>query len=138
MSNPGSYAALSWGVVNGEVPAAAFDNDIDGLNFDVDPNPDEYMTYNPAGSDPMNGVAQWTGQAQIQLVVPFVSRTLIPTRFTLTVTDGGGVPLAFVGNEEPVPSTRRSHESGTRRKVDTADGSDESIDVLLDRVLGAG
>ncbi|MDH4229296.1 MAG: hypothetical protein OEW11_06045 [Nitrospirota bacterium] len=94
VANPAGFAALSWGIVNGTTPEAAFDNAIDGLDFAVTPRPGERMTFNPAESSLASGVARWTGEAQIQLVAPGVTRVVLPTRFTLTVTNPA--PLAFM------------------------------------------
>lgn len=102
VTNLAGFSALSWGIVNGTTPGAAFDNNLDGLDFELGsaPRPGESMSFNGAGSNLTGGIAQWTGEAQIELVVPTTSRPVLNTRFTLTVTDAGApVLLAFVDGE---------------------------------------
>ena len=87
VTNPGAFSALSWGVVSGTAPSAAFDGTV---------NPSEILTYSETDSSPGIGIARWNGSASLTLINPTRIVTL-PTRFTLTVTSPSGpVPLVFV------------------------------------------
>ena len=88
VTSPEDFDELTWGVVAGTFPEAAFDSD-------VNPGTGEVMSFDESESDLAGGIAVWTGSAQIFLSVggsPF-----LPTRFTLAVSNEfGPVPLVFV------------------------------------------
>jgi hypothetical protein len=86
VTNPAGFSALTWGVVSGTTPSAAFDGTV---------NPSEMLVYSSIDSSPATGMARWLGSASITLINPTRTVTL-PTRFTLTVTSPTGpVPLVF-------------------------------------------
>jgi hypothetical protein len=88
---PGNFSAISWGAVSGQAPHVAFDGS-------VTPATSEVLAFNAGASNLPGGVAVWTGGAVVQLVT--TGPELLPTRLTVTVTNGGGsVPLTFVGGE---------------------------------------
>jgi hypothetical protein len=86
VTNPTAYSALSFGVVNGTVPSAAFDGTV---------NPGEMLAFSMGDSNLGGGVARWVGSAQITLINPTRLVTL-QTRFTLTAASSfGPVALTF-------------------------------------------
>jgi hypothetical protein len=90
------FSALGWGIHDGSVPGAAFDNNIDGSRLTT-----EYLSFNGAESNLANGVARWVGAAEITLVAAQAGVYELPTRVTLTVTDHvyAPLPLAMVADE---------------------------------------
>lgn len=92
VNDPSLFTALSWGVVSATAPVAAFDGAVDEVG--------ETMSFDALGSNLAGGVARWVGEAEVELVDTNPSTFVtLPTRFTLTVTNPGAVPLAFVLGE---------------------------------------
>jgi hypothetical protein len=90
VGNTSAYATLHWGAT--QAPSAAFDDNVNSAG--------EIMTFDPS-SALAQGVARWTGSAPLPLLdQPAIT---VPTRFTLTVTNGAvPVPLSNV-NGGPSP-----------------------------------
>lgn len=89
VAGPSTFSALVFGVVQGTAPSLAFD-------AAVTPSTGEIMSYNSGQSLPAQGMARWTGFANLPLFNGGVSN--LPTRFTMTVTrvsNGAAVPLAI-------------------------------------------
>jgi len=90
--NFGRFESLYWG------PA---DKNGVGIAFDGEPitEPDEVLAFDPNQSDLANGIARWTGSAQLAYWdVGNIEWTaeILDTRFTLTVYDASGpVPLTL-------------------------------------------
>ncbi len=85
VNNPGDFTELSWGVVAGTVPEAAFD----GI---VNPGTPERMTLDPLSPFAL-GTAVWTGSARVRTRFGTLN---LPTRFTLTVSKSAGGPVPLV------------------------------------------
>jgi CSLREA domain-containing protein len=85
----GQFKTLYWGAVETGTVGFAFDGTIN--------QPGEVMTFTLAGSDLDHGMAQWTGSSRITCWVGYGwTDWVLPTRFTLRVTDASGDPIPLV------------------------------------------
>jgi hypothetical protein len=83
------FKTLYWGAVETGTVGFAFDGTID--------QPGEVMTFTLAGSDLANGMALWTGSSRITYWTGYGwTDWVLPTHFTLRVTDASGDPIPLV------------------------------------------
>jgi hypothetical protein len=86
VGDPSNFGSLTFGIVNGTSPSAAFDGAVTNSTGEV-------MSYSAGQSQLASGIATFVGNATLQLNNQTVPN--VPTRFTITVKRADNTPIAL-------------------------------------------
>ena len=85
VGDPSNFGSLTFGIVNGTSPSAAFDGAVTNSTGEV-------MSYSAGQSQLGSGIVTFVGNATLQLNNQTVPN--VPTRFTMTFTRTDNTPIA--------------------------------------------